>query len=218
MPESKAHSDSAMPKGRAQSKSAMPRIVNYIGGAISRQDNNTMTHESETEEEDWEKLFGFRERIGSTITVSTARCRKRNMANSRAGGKNSRASITFTKEGLGGSLREKWKYQGWNLLRGSALLRGIPWKLGKEGSWKRRHWKLSEHCIRVRNIKCAKHTWAGLGGKRRWSLSLRMACTNGTSRGHDLRREKSQPLRAWLIGMKPLSHKRESLGIRRSGT
>ena len=186
MPESKAHSDSAMPKGRAQSKSAMPRIFSYIGGVISRQDN-TMTLESETEEENWEKLFSFRERIGSTITVSTARSWKRNMANSRAGGKNSRGSIIFTMEGMGGSLREKWKYQGWNLLRGSALLRGTPWKLGKKDSWKRRHWKLSEHCIRVRNIKCARHTWAGLGGKRRWSLSLRMACTNGTNRVYDPR-------------------------------
>ena len=115
-----------MPKGRAQSKSAMPRIFSYIGCVISRQDNNTMTLESESEEENWGKLFSFRERIGSTITVSTARCRKRNMANSRAGGKNSRASITFTMEGLGGSLREKWKYKGWKLLRGSALLRGTP--------------------------------------------------------------------------------------------
>ena len=187
MPGSKAHSDSAMPKSRAQSKSAMPRIFSYIGSKISSKDNNTMTLEGEREEENWEKLFSFREWIGSTVTVSTARNRKRNMANRRSGGKNDRACITLTMEGLGGSLREKWKYQGWNLLRGSALLRGTSCKLGKEDYWKRRHWKLSENCIRVRNSKRARHTWAGLGGKRRGSLSLRMACTNGTSRGYDLR-------------------------------
>ena len=139
MPGSKAHSDSAMPKSRAQSKSTMPRTFSYIGSEISSQDNNTMTLEGEREEENWEKLFSFREWIGSTITVSTARNRKRNTANSRAGGKNDRASITFTMEGLGGRLREKWKYQGWNFLRGSALLRRTPvnWGekiTGKEGT------------------------------------------------------------------------------------
>jgi hypothetical protein len=57
-----------------------------------------MTLEGEREEENWEKLFSFREWIGSTITVSTARSRKRNTTNSRLGGKNSRTSITLTRE------------------------------------------------------------------------------------------------------------------------
>ena len=103
MPGSKAHSDNAMPRSRAQSKSAMPRIFSYIERRIRSQDNNTKTPEGEREEENWEKLFSFREWIGSTVTVSTARNRKRNMANSRAWGKHDRESTTFTMEGLGGA-------------------------------------------------------------------------------------------------------------------
>ena len=101
MPGSKAHSDSAMPKSRAQSKSAMPRILSYRGSESSSQDNNTAKLEDEWEEEIGDKLFSFREGIGSTITVRTARNRKRNMANSKAWGKRDRESITFTMEGLG---------------------------------------------------------------------------------------------------------------------